>query len=85
MKLFRKSKARPDVEKWLSKATDNQRILVDEFIGVLDKTGDSLSVHLTMRACVRFSGIEYIDRVLETIRHDLRTGRVLDDEVERLG
>lgn len=39
------SKARPNLEQWLATATDAQRTAVDEFIGVLDKDGDSGSVH----------------------------------------
>lgn len=59
------TKARPHLEQWLTTATDAQRTAVDEFIGVLDKTGDSGSVHSVVEVLLDLVTAEYLKRALD--------------------
>lgn len=58
---------RPELESWLNTASNAQRIAVDEFIGVLDRSGDSGSMHSTLEACINMAGIDYVRQCLDII------------------
>jgi hypothetical protein len=59
--------ARPYIEEWISKASDDDRCTLSEFIAVLEGTADSGSVHDTLRALIKISSIDYVRQCLDTI------------------
>lgn len=58
------TKVRPGIERWVAKATDEQRIALDEFTGCLDGTADSGGVYSTLEVLVDRYGVEYVNQVL---------------------
>jgi hypothetical protein len=57
------------IQEFLKTATNRQLSAIGEFIAVLEKDGDSGSIHSTLEVCVDMSGVEYVERCLETIKH----------------
>lgn len=56
------------IKKLLATATDEQRTAIDEFMAVLEKDGDSGSIHSVLQTCIDMSGIDYVQACLNTIR-----------------
>ena len=80
--------ARPGIEVWLAKATEAQRIALDEYLGVLDQDGDSGSVWDTLEALIAFTGLDYVRECLDTMEHTIpalrnRTCRVCGGPMPR--
>lgn len=62
---MKKQTVRPFIEPWLAQATPEQRIAVDEFIGVLTKDGDSGSVHDVVAVLLKMVAADYLRGVID--------------------
>lgn len=63
-------KARPGIEEWLAKATDEQRVKLDEFIGVIEGVDggmDSGCIWDTVEALLDRVDAAYLKEVIDMV------------------
>ena len=56
--------ARPRIEEWISQATNENRISIDEFISCVTKTADSGSVVEVLKILIACCGKDYLYYVM---------------------